>query len=92
MIAKGASSISQDCAGNKVFINHNNPSAPMGLVMAKDIDTQFDAGEYARVNDLKFDSLEYLSVVRRSGHGEQLTRKSRKQNSGPELSYDFPSS
>ena len=41
---------------NRVFVNHNNPSAPVGLVMAKDIDT----GVYSRVDDLKFDSLEFL--------------------------------
>jgi len=59
----------QDCAVNRVFINHNNPSAPIGLVMAKDIDT----GEYTRVDDLKFDSLECLSIARKSGG--RLTRK-----------------
>ena len=63
------SSFSQDCAVNRVFINHNNPSAPIGLVMAKDIDT----GEYTRVDDLKFDSLECLSIARKSGG--RLTRK-----------------
>jgi len=42
----------QDCAVNRVFVNHSTPNAPFGLLMAKDLDT----GEYTRVDDKEFDS------------------------------------
>ena len=39
----------QDCAVNRVFVNHSTPNAPFGLLMAKDLDT----GEYTRVDDIE---------------------------------------
>ena len=56
-------------SGVQVF--HTNPSAPIGLLMAKDLDT----GEYTRVDNLHFDSVEQLSRVRKArGH---VTRKAK---------------
>ena len=40
----------QDCAVGRVFVNHSTPNAPIGLLMAKDLDT----GEYHRVDDLDY--------------------------------------
>ena len=47
---------------NSVLVFHTNPSAPVGLVMAKDLDT----GEYTRVDNLYFDSVERLSRARKT--------------------------
>ena len=43
----------QDCAVGRVFVNHSTPNAPIGLLMAKDLDT----GEYHRVDDLDYDPI-----------------------------------
>ena len=37
----------------RVFVNHSTPNAPIGLLMAKDLDT----GEYHRVDDLDYDPI-----------------------------------
>lgn len=50
----------QDCAVGNVQVFHTNPSAPIGLLMAKDLDT----GKYTRVDNLHFDSVERLSKAR----------------------------
>lgn len=47
---------------NSVLVYHTNPSAPIGLLMAKDLDT----GEYTRVDNLHFDSVERLSRARKT--------------------------
>ena len=47
---------------NSVLVFHTNPSAPIGLLMAKDLDT----GEYTRVDNLHFDALERLSRARKT--------------------------
>lgn len=58
----------QDCAVSSVLVFHTNPSAPIGLLMAKDLDT----GEYTRVDNLHFDSVERLSKARKTrGHGSK---------------------
>lgn len=58
----------QDCAVGSVQVFHTNPSAPIGLLMAKDLDT----GEYTRVDNLHFDSVERLSKTRITrGHGSK---------------------
>lgn len=55
----------QDCVVSGVQVYHTNPSAPIGLLMAKDLDT----GEYTRVDNLHFDSVERLSRARKTrGH------------------------
>ena len=55
-------------SGVQVF--HTNPSAPIGLLMAKDLDT----GEYTRVDNLHFDSVERLSRARKT-RGRAAGRK-----------------
>ena len=46
---------------NSVFVHHTNPSAPVGLLMAKYLDT----GEYMRVDNLQFEAMEQLSRAKR---------------------------
>ena len=47
---------------NSVLVFHTNPSAPLGLLMAKDLDT----GNYTRVDNIHFDSVENLSRARKT--------------------------